>query len=175
MEVKAKLNYLRISPRKVRLVADLIRGMEVKQAEVELSHLVKRSAKPMLKLLKSAEANAKNNFGLDPDGLYIKSLRVDEGPVLKRWRARAFGRAAMIRKRTSHVRMVLGVRGESVLQEKKIQKDKPLVRELTEEDLKGRLHETEEQNLTPSRLENSKSKSFKSSDFVKRVFRRKAI
>ncbi|MGB9680732.1 MAG: 50S ribosomal protein L22 [Minisyncoccia bacterium] len=107
MEVKASLNYLRISPRKVRLVADLIRGKKVKEAESYLRLLKKRAKEPLLKLLKSAVSNAKNNFNLSPDTLYIAQLRVDEGPALKRWMPRARGSASLIKKRSSHILMVL--------------------------------------------------------------------
>jgi large subunit ribosomal protein L22 len=107
MEVKASLKYLRTSPRKVRLVTDLIKGLPVKNAEDQLAHFSKKSSLPVLKLLKSAIANAENNFQLDKSNLYIKIARVDEGPALKRWRARARGSAYTIKKRTSHVFIIL--------------------------------------------------------------------
>ena len=103
VEIKAQLNHLRISPRKVRLVADVIRDMDVKRAELELQHRLKRSAEPLLKLLRSAVSNAKHDFQLSEDQLYIKKILVNPGPVFKRFRARAFGRAAPVRRRTSHV------------------------------------------------------------------------
>ncbi len=107
MKVKAKLNNLRISPRKVRLVADLIRGLDVSDAKTQLNFLVKKSSKPILKLLDSALANASNNFKLDKDNLYISEIFVNEGPTLKRIMPRAMGRAFYIRKRTSHITLVL--------------------------------------------------------------------
>lgn len=108
IEVKAKLNYLKISPRKVRLVVDLVRGKLAGNSVTRLGFLVKKSAKPIKKLLESAIANAKNNLKIeDTSNLYIKEIRVDEGPTLKRFRARAFGRSATIRKRTSHVSLIL--------------------------------------------------------------------
>ncbi len=107
MEVKAKLNYLRIAPRKVRLVADLIRGKSVKDAQALLNFSLKKAAFPLKKLLNSARENAKNNFHLDEDTLYISEIKVDEGPKLKRWRARARGRAAEIQKKSSHVTLVI--------------------------------------------------------------------
>lgn len=103
----AKLRYLRIAPRKVRLVADLIRGKSVKEAETLLSFQTKRAARPLLKLLKSALANAKNNLKMNTDNLYISKITVDEGPKFKRWRPRARGRAYMIQKKTSHITLVL--------------------------------------------------------------------
>lgn len=107
MEVTAKLRYLRIAPRKVRLVADLIRGKNVEQATHILSFTRKRAAKPILKLLNSAIANAINNFQLKKENLYIDKITVDEGPKLKRWRPRARGVAYEIQKKTSHITLVL--------------------------------------------------------------------
>ncbi len=107
MEVKAKLNFLRIAPRKVRLVADLVRGKKIEEAQDILSFTVKKSAQPILKLLNSAIANATNNFQLDSNNLYISEMRVDEGPKYKRWRARARGRADPIQKKSSHISLVL--------------------------------------------------------------------
>lgn len=105
--ISVKLNNLRISPRKVRLTADLIRGMKVAQAQVQLSFLGKRSANPILKLLNSAIANAKNNFKISEKKLFVSKIFVDCGPVLKRQMPRAFGRSAAIMKRTSHITLVL--------------------------------------------------------------------
>ncbi|MFA6485966.1 MAG: 50S ribosomal protein L22 [Candidatus Magasanikbacteria bacterium] len=106
-EVTAKLRFLRIGPRKVRLVADLIRGRKALQAVNALTLLNKIAARPVLKLLQSALANAKHNFQLDAENLRIKSITVDGGPVLKRWMPKAHGRATPIRERTSHINLVL--------------------------------------------------------------------
>ena len=106
--MKAYLRHLHIAPRKCRLVAGLIRGKSVPDATHALSYLTKRSALPMLKLLRSAVANASHNFQMDGKDLYIKELRVDEGPVQKRMRPRAMGRGAPIRHRTSHISLILG-------------------------------------------------------------------
>jgi large subunit ribosomal protein L22 len=83
-EVKARLRYLRIAPRKVRLVADLIRGKSVEEAERILNFTRKKAALPLLKLLKSAIANAKHNFNLDEKNLYISKITVDEGPKMEK-------------------------------------------------------------------------------------------
>ncbi len=107
MHVKASLNNLRIAPRKTRLIADLIRGLGVKEAHIQLRFLVKKTALPMGKLLDSAMANARHNFKLNPDDLYISELYVNEGPVLKRGRSRARGRVFPIRKKTSHIHLIL--------------------------------------------------------------------
>ncbi len=110
MEVIAKARNIRISPRKVRLVIDLVRGMDVDKAAAQLSFMSKASARPVLKLMQSAMANAEHNFKLNKANLFIKSIVADGGPVMDRWRARAFGRAAPIRKRTSHITIVLAER-----------------------------------------------------------------
>jgi len=107
MEVTARLKYLRKSPPKVRLVVDMIRGLTAEAAEHQLTFLNKGATDPILKLLKSAVANAENNFELKKDNLFIKKITVDQGPTLKRWKARAFGRASEIRKRSSHITIVL--------------------------------------------------------------------
>lgn len=107
MEVKAQLNNLRISPKKVRLVIGLIRNLKVLEAQHQLQFLNKKSAEYILKLLNSAVANAEHNFNLKKDNLYIKEIRTDEGQKIKRWRPRAFGRAAPILKRSSLVSLIL--------------------------------------------------------------------
>ena len=107
VEVRAKLNYLRIAPRKMRLVCDLIRGKKIEQAEAILEFTKKRGAKPLLKLLKQAVANAINNFKLDEKDLYISKIFVNEGPKLKRYTPRGRGIASEIQKKTSHITIVL--------------------------------------------------------------------
>jgi len=107
MAVTAKLRYLRIAPRKVRLVTDLIRGKKTSQALVLLQFTTKKVALPITKLLKSAIANANNNFGLKEENLYISKITVDEGPKLKRWMPRSRGMATEIQKKTSHITLVL--------------------------------------------------------------------
>lgn len=106
-QVSATLRNLQISPRKVRLVADQIRGASVRNAQQTLSFNSKNAARPLLKLLNSAVANADHNFKLDTSSLKVKAIMVGEGPTLKRFRPRAFGRATMLRKRMSHIKIVL--------------------------------------------------------------------
>ena len=118
METSAKLKHLRIAPRKVRLVADLIRFKKCSVAIAILKFTPKRATVPMLKLLNSAIANAKNNLGLDEKNLYISKITVDEGPKLKRWRPRAMGRAYPIQKKTSHINIVLKEQEEPDKKEK---------------------------------------------------------
>ena len=107
MQVTAKLNYLRIAPRKMRLLVDLIRGEKVEKAMTLLDFSIKKGSKPLKKVLEQAVANAENNFQLERPSLYISKITIDEGPKLKRWRARARGRAARIEKKTSHISLVL--------------------------------------------------------------------
>ena len=107
MEVHAYARFIRIAPRKVRLVVDLIRGVAVPEALIRLQTANKGASLAVTKLLKSAMANAVHNFKLDPMGLKISMIRVDEGPMLKRQDTRAQGRAEIIRKRTSHISLTL--------------------------------------------------------------------
>ncbi len=108
--MKASLTNYRQSPRKVRLVASLIRGKSVAVADRELAFLVKRASSPIRVLLASAVANAKQ-AGIEAENLFVKEIRVDKGIVMKRQMPRAFGRASRINKRASHVLIVLGERG----------------------------------------------------------------
>lgn len=107
MEVRAKLKYVRVGPRKARLVADLIRGKGSEEALNILSFTKKMPARVIMKLLKSAIANATQKKTVDVDRLYIKKITVDQGVTWKRFIPRAMGRATPIRKRTSHITIVL--------------------------------------------------------------------
>ncbi len=179
MAVTAKLRYLRITPRKVRLVADLIRGKSVEEAQTILSFANKKAAEPLLKLLKSAASNAKNNFQLKELNLYISKILVDEGPKYKRWRARARGRADEIQKKTSHIAIVLDEiikrpPKESKLptgQAKKLKKMKkvkkiPKIKEEAKKEIK-----IEKPKFKPE----TEIKKPKSERGIKRIFRRKAF
>lgn len=105
--MKAQLTNYRQSPRKVRLVAGLVRGMQVTAADAELTFLAKRSADPIKKLLASAVANAKANFSAKEENLYIKEMRVDKGVTMRRSMPRSHGMSNRINKRSSHVLVVL--------------------------------------------------------------------
>ena len=110
MEVKACLKFARVGCQKARLVADEIRGKNVNEAMRVLTFMPKKSAGLMKKLLESAVANAENKKVIDVDNLYVKTVLVDKGPDYKRFRPRAQGRAFMIRKKTSHINLVLDER-----------------------------------------------------------------
>jgi len=110
MEATAQLKYLRITPRKVRIVADLIRGKNVNAALSTLAYVEKRAAAPLRKLIQSAVANAdqKSKGQVDVDALFVRSLTVDQGPSMRRFMPRAMGRAYKVLKKTSHISVTLG-------------------------------------------------------------------
>ena len=110
LEIKAKAKYLPISAKKLRAVFTPIAGMDVEKALNYLDFLSKRAARPVKKLLNSAIANAQHNFNLPKEFLVIKKITADEGPTQKSWRPRAMGRAETIRKRSSHLNIVLSVK-----------------------------------------------------------------
>jgi large subunit ribosomal protein L22 len=110
MEAKATAKYVRISPRKVKIVCDLIRGKDVGAAMAILMQTPKAAAEPLLKLVKSAAANAENNHQMDPEKLYVSATYANPGPIIKRMMPRAQGRAYRINKRTSHITVVVSER-----------------------------------------------------------------
>ena len=128
MQVKAQVKYLRMSPKKLRLLADIIRGMKVEEALVQLSFVNKIAKKPIIKLLNSAIANAENNLSLKRDNLYIKEIKVDMAGMLKRWQYRAHGRATPLRKRNAHILLILDevVATKSKSKAKKVKTEKPV-------------------------------------------------
>lgn len=167
-QVIAKLKYLHIAPRKVRLVAGAISGLSVNEAEAQLLFRAKRSSGPVLKLLRSAMANAKNNYKLNPDKLFVKSISVDQGPVLERFLPRAMGRATGLQKKMSHVTIVLEERegGKmprfNIVLPEKIKKTK---KQKTSSKMKTDKKETEQRPaLKPEK-----------SGFFKKMFRRKSV
>jgi large subunit ribosomal protein L22 len=105
--VKASARYLHISPRKMRLVTNLVKNMSALDALVQLQHANKKASPMVAKLLNSAIANAKNNFSIDPESLVVKSITADQGPVMKRYFSRARGSAFVIRRKMCHVNIVL--------------------------------------------------------------------
>lgn len=166
------MNNLRLAPRKVRLAADLIRGKKVGEAERELKFLIKRASLPLIKLLKSAVANATNNFNLIKDNLYISKITVDGGTPLKRSRPRAFGRAFPIRKRTSHITLVLGeIKGSTARRKAGGKKGGPVVAE------EGEIREeNEDKKRFGKESRSGKTGDIKrSSNVIRKVFQRKVI
>ena len=195
MQVSAKLNNFRKSPRKVRLVASMLKGLSVKEAQNQLKFIVKGSTPNFEKLLKSAASNAENNFGWDKENLFIKDVVVNEGAKLKRWLPRAYGRASLILKRTCNIEIVVAEvvpgkgRKKVAKQEIKEVKGKPE----TAKKEKEKTEETKEEKkpdrivtrsgaggeLIKERAEkefiDEKKKAEKSKGFLKRVFRRKSM
>lgn len=176
MDVKAKLRFLRMSPKKVRLVIDVIRGMDVEEAQIQLQFINKKVARPVLKLLNSAIANAENNFKLKKENLFIKKIIADDGPTLKRWKPRAFGRPDMIRKRSAHITIILGEYKETPKRKLKEIKKKELAakkekRPIVElEDIK---HETKGKEETQKKPQEQKKKPFISFRKIKEKFTRR--
>lgn len=118
-QATAQLNRLRIAPRKVRTLAKVLKGMDLDKARFQLSYLVKRSGNPLKKLLNSAVANAINNFSMVENNLLIKNIVVNEGMKLKRFRPKGFGRAALIQKKTSNIKIILEEKTPGLRAEKK--------------------------------------------------------
>ncbi len=108
--MKAHLKHYRQAPRKVRLVADLVRGKDLEKALIELEYLPKRASRIIKKLIESASANAEHNFKVPKEKLFIEEIRVDKGITLKRWRPRARGAAKRINKRSSNIFVRLGIK-----------------------------------------------------------------
>ncbi|MBL7141721.1 50S ribosomal protein L22 [Patescibacteria group bacterium] len=196
MQVKATSKYLRISPKKMRLVVDLIRGMNAQAALDQLDFIPKRASLLISKVLKSAIANAEHNFKLKKENLFIKEIFINQGPTLKRWRARAFGRAAPIRKRSSHLEIVLGEKvvtpeakpvkpklkepvieaapKEKAKPKEMVSKKEPVKKEL----LKGKgkeVFDTRRQGKRRAKQHLDKTRAKKVGGVLKRVFRRKSI
>ncbi|MCS7253069.1 MAG: 50S ribosomal protein L22 [Armatimonadota bacterium] len=112
MEVKSIRRYVRVSPQKARRVAELVKGKHVDEALDILLTIPSKPAKYIHKILKCAVGNAENDYEIDRKSLYVKNVIVDQGPMLKRWMPRARGRADMIRKRTSHITVIIQSVGE---------------------------------------------------------------
>lgn len=167
MKSIAKLRYLRIAPRKVRLVADLVRGKNVEDATAMLRFTVKNSSVPLLNILQSAVASAKNNFQLEESDLYISKITVDEGPKLKRWRARARGVAYEIQKKTSHITIELDSRGTT--KPKKVKKQKAAVASIESEEATEKPREQREKFRPETEIKKEGRKG------IAKIFRRKVI
>lgn len=119
METRATAKFIKMSPRKVRLVVDIVRGLTATKALDQLKFMPKLASGPVKKLIKSGLANAINNYELDENNLFIKEIKVDEGPTIKRWLPRAHGRATTLRKRTSHISLVIAEMKDSGIKEAK--------------------------------------------------------
>lgn len=165
-EVRAQLNGLRIAPRKVRAVTNLVKGKDVIYALGQLEFLMRKPALPIIKLLNSAVSNAENTFNMVKENLYIKSFTVDEGIKLKRYRPKAQGRAGEIQKKTSRLKLVLDERVAGLKRQPSDKKKK--------EQSKIEVEKTENKKHDHEIKTELGSKS-KISNLGKRLFRRKAI
>jgi large subunit ribosomal protein L22 len=143
MEIIAHSKFIRTTPRKLRLVARKISGMETIQAMDILQNLDKRAAQPLILVLKQAIGNATNNFGLDKDNLKIKTVGIGKGPTYKRWRFVGRGRVFQVQKKTSHIKMVLegekskkpeATESETKTRKKSIKKPLAVSKELNQEE-----------------------------------------
>lgn len=161
----AQLNYLKIAPRKVRSVADMIKGLSVNEAEAQLLMHPRRSSEPLLKLLRSAISNSKQKE-MKIDKLFIKEIRVNQGPVAKRFMPRAQGRAAMIQKKTSHIVLVLGESEKVKVSRFNIVKP---------EKIKKSLAEKIKREKEKPKTEENEIKAVEKPGFVKKMFQRKSI
>jgi len=168
-EVRSQLNGLRMAPRKVRAVVNLLKGKDVNKALNQLEYFVRRPVAPVKKLLNSAIANAENNMNMVKDNLYIKNIVVNEGVKLKRFRAKGFGRAAAIQKKTSHITIILGERTPGLRAEKRTKVKK--------EATTGEVKETIKQNelKKPEIKREMGSKGNVLGNLGKKLFQRKAI
>lgn len=163
-----QLNYLRMAPRKVRLIANLVKGLPVNEAEAQLMVWSRRAAEPILKLLRSAVANAIHNKKMDKNKLVVENIRVDQGPTLKRFLPRAQGRATNIHKKTSHVTLIikeidhaLSNRFTILAKEPKAKKEKPVKEKKT-------APKTENQSTHMKPVD-------KKDGIMKRIFQRKSV
>lgn len=189
----AKLNNLRIAPRKSKLVADLIKGLDINEALDQLDVYVKRSSPYFKKLLASAISNGENNLGLDKNNLYVYDVKVGAGQVFKRWRPRAFGRAGKILKRTSKIEIILEERiegkGRKTKEEiekarkERIQANKKIEKEHAKKETeKNKLSETQESKKSKTekkeelkKREDSGKKEKQEKGWTKKIFRRKSM
>jgi large subunit ribosomal protein L22 len=175
MKATAKLKHLRTAPRKVRLVADMVRGKKAVEAQHLLAFCTKKSAKPILKLLNSAVANAKGSLiNGDESNLYISKITVDEGPKLKRWRARARGQAYEIQKKTSHINLVLDeIKETGKMKKTKEKTKKPKIERVKSKDVKVEPKKIDKKKM--QRQDKDYLKPKKSDGAGKKIFRRKVM
>lgn len=176
MEITAQLKNLRIAPRKVRLVSGLLKGLDVMAAKGQLDHLVKKTSKPISKLLDSAMANAHNNFGLVKENLFVKDIIVNEGMRLKRFRPKGFGSTSPILKRTSRIKIILEEKVPGLKAAPAEKKEKTeAVEERVETAVPKKEIKAETREKTKPEIKKEIGKKGFLSGITRRFFRRKAI
>lgn len=181
MEIKAKTKFLRISPKKVRLVANLTKGLDVEEALTRLQFLKKQASGPVIKLIKSAISNAEENLSLKRNNLFIKEIKVDGGPTLYRFMPRAMGRATPIRKRSSHISLILAERvpteaSKAKKKEKEKEKEDEIIKvdNLKEFDFKEKAETKKEEKIQEGKKSVHPPAEKKSTKgFVRKIFSRK--
>lgn len=178
-EVKAQLNGLRIAPRKVRAVANLIKGKNVAEAASQLEHYIRRTSPALLKLLNSAVANAENTYNMVKDNLYIKDFIVNEGTKLKRFKPKGFGRVSPIQKKTSLIKLILAERVAGI--KRQVEKAAiPADKQAKEhEHVHKHVEESTAQEIQRDKKPELKKELGKKSNILgglgKRIFRRKVV
>lgn len=189
MKVSATLNNLRIAPRKIRLVTDLIEGLDVADAVNQLDATVKSGVRPIQKLLLSAISNGENNFGIDRNNMYVYGIEVGAGATLKRWMPKAYGRAGQILKRTSKIELILEERVEgkgrkSREQLEKERKARLQERKKLEKEAQAKEEQAEKESKETAKPEKGFAKSTESKEVKKaenkggltsKIFRRKSM
>lgn len=168
-EVQAKLNRLRMAPRKVRSVSNMIKGMDYMAARILLEHTSRKAARPIIKVLDSAAANGHNNFDFVKDNLYVKDILVDEGIKMKRYRPKGFGSAALIQKKTSHITITLDEKVKGLVR-KPDEEKKPEKPVIIEEEQKA-----EKKQAVPEIQKETGRKGGLFSNIKRKMFRRKSI
>jgi large subunit ribosomal protein L22 len=176
MEIKAKLKFIKISAKKIRLVANLIRGLEVNSALNQLKYANKKAALPVAKLLQSAIANAEHNFEMDKNNLFVKEIRVDEAGMLKRWTPKAHGSATPLRRRLSHVSLSLGeLKDSGIKVAKKREVEAPIsLEEMVKEGEKATKKEAGKDVKKDSAGKDIKKEGATKKGFVNKMFQRKS-
>ncbi|MCL5004439.1 MAG: 50S ribosomal protein L22 [Patescibacteria group bacterium] len=162
----AKLNHLRMAPRKTRLIANMIKGLSANEAEAQLLLNPRKASEPILKLLRSAIANGKQK-NIQLENLFVKEIRVDQGPMLKRFMPRAQGRATPIQKKTSHITLILAESEKIKKPRFKIVKPERIKKSVAEKIKKEKLDLKEESM--------KEAKPVEKSGFGRKMFRRKSI
>ena len=181
MQVRARLKNFRMSYKKARLVADLVRGMQTAKAVDQLNNINNKLSEPLAKLINSSISNSVHNFGLDKKNLYIQEIKVDEGQVLKRWRPRAHGRAYKIFKRSCHIELILNEveegKGRTKIEKKEVKtvSYKELKKAMDDADKALSKKPGKKNNKSNVQKSDSKKGNVKKDGVVSKMFRRKSI
>jgi large subunit ribosomal protein L22 len=175
MEIKVKNKFIKMSSKKLRLVANLIRGLETNQALSQLKFINKKASEPIAKLLKSAVASAEHNYELDKNNLFVKEIRIDEGGMLKRWTPKAHGSATPIRKRISHINITIDeLKASGVTAAKKQSVEAPVsLEEMVKEGEKA-AKKGDKDNKKDSGVKDVRKEGATKKGFVNKMFQRKS-